>query len=228
MDREQAADRIVADISEVGELTRVVAQRYEGMFATFQSVLNEALRDAETMESAALTAMALADAAVDSVRANFVGQPVFACSKGCSACCHLFVAVPPGITEAIAAHIEMTFAGEERADLILRLRHAVAETEKASAPHQLRMPCPLLGDDGACSIYSVRPLSCRSFTSVSRQRCEDMVFGRGVGAAGVDQNPARYRIYEQATRGLQQAARERGLPSQQQGLSSALLAQLAG
>jgi Fe-S-cluster containining protein len=226
MDQDQAKMRVVEDIATVGELTRMATQRYDAMFSGFYAVLLETLENAADMADAARAAMALSDAAVDTVRSNFAGQPRFACAKGCSACCHLFVAVPPGVAEVIAAPVNGSFTPAEREKLILRLEEAVAEDAGSDAPQMLRTPCALLDDGGSCAIYEVRPLSCRSFTSTSLPRCEQVVFGKNPDGGGVDQNPARYRLYEFATRALEETARRRELPSQQQGLSAALLAQL--
>lgn len=227
MQQDQAKLRVVEDIATVGELTRMVTQRYDAMFSGFYAVLLETLDSAADMAGAARTAMELSDAAVDTVRSNFAGQPKFACGKGCSACCHLFVAVPPGVAEAIAADVEARFTPEARAALVLRLELAAGNAAASDAPEALRAPCPLLDDGGSCTIYEVRPLSCRSFTSTSLPRCEQVVFGGNPDGGGVDQNPARYRLYEYATRALEETARRRGLPSQQRGLSSALLAHLS-
>lgn len=216
------------DIATVGELTRMVTQRYDGMFQDFYAVLLEAIGSAPDMAAAALTAMALADAAVESVRTNFTGQPRFACAKGCSPCCHLFVAVPPGVADAIAAHVEARFPPDERAKLVLRLEQKVEADLASPTPHLLRTPCALLDEGGSCMVYEVRPLSCRSFTSTSLPRCQQVVFGDNPDGGGVDQNPARYRLYEYATRALEEEARRRGLPARQQGLSATLLAQLRG
>src|SRR5262249_27602952 len=95
---------VVADIAEVGALTRSLAKRYEGIFSHFRSVLLETLQGAETMADAARSAMAMTEAASASFRDSFPNQPVYACKSACAACCHLFVAVPPGVAEAIAAH----------------------------------------------------------------------------------------------------------------------------
>lgn len=226
MDHDQARLRVVDDITTVAELTRMVTQRYDAMFSGFYAVLLETLEQAGDMVDAARTAMALSDAAVDTVRSSFSGQPRFACGRGCSACCHLFVAVPPGVAEAIAAHVEASFTPDARAALMLRLEERVAALIASAEPQSLRSPCALLDEDGACTIYEVRPLSCRSFTSTSLPRCEQVVFGDNPDGGGVDQNPARYRLYEFATRALEETARRRGLPSQQRGLSAALLAEL--
>ncbi|WFR96201.1 YkgJ family cysteine cluster protein [Rhizobium tumorigenes] len=228
MDHDEARLRVIEDIATVGELTRMVTQRYDAMFAEFYAVLLETLDGASDMADAALTTMSVADAAVDSVRSNFAGQPHFACSKGCSPCCHLFVAVPPGVAEVIAAHVDNHFTVIEREKLVSRLEAKVAADAASATPQLLRTPCALLDDGGSCTVYAVRPLSCRSFTSTSLPRCQQVVFGDNPDGGGVDQNPARYRLYEFATRALEETARRRGLPGQQQGLSSALLQQLAG
>lgn len=228
MDKDQARSRVIEDIATVGELTRMVSQRYDGMFADFYAVLREALETSPDMESAALAAMDISDAAVETVRGNFSGQPRFACAKGCSPCCHLFVAVPPGVAEAIATYVERHFTAEARDEVVVRLEAKVAVEASAADPMAARSPCALLDAEGACSIYPVRPLSCRSFTSTSLPRCNQVVFGDVRDGSGVEQNPARYRLYELATRAIEETARRRGLLSQQRGLSSALLAQLRG
>ncbi|ANV99621.1 YkgJ family cysteine cluster protein [Bradyrhizobium icense] len=214
---------VIADIAEVGALTRSLAKRYEGIFSHFRSVLLEALQGADTMADGARYAMAMTEAASASFRDNFPNQPVYACKSGCAACCHLFVAVPPGIAEAIAAHIEVTFPPAERTALVTRLDEAAAAAAEVEDPTLLRRRCPLLGEDNRCSVYEVRPLTCRAFTSTSVSRCQQIVFDPAFAAAGVDQNPALYRIHKEATVALQETARRRGLPAEQKGLARALL-----
>jgi Fe-S-cluster containining protein len=228
MDQDQARMRVVEDIATVGELTRLVTQRYDAMFSGFHAILLETLETATDMADAARTTFDLADAAVDTVRDNFAGQPKLACGKGCSACCHLFVAIPPGVAEVIAAYVETNFSPEARAQLLARLRADAADAAASGNPQAIRTPCPMLDAGGGCTIYPVRPLSCRSFTSVSLPRCEQVVFGNNPAGGGVEQIPSRYRIYEYATKALAETARRRGLPPHQQGLRSALLAELGG
>ncbi|NNC27292.1 YkgJ family cysteine cluster protein, partial [Salinisphaera sp. USBA-960] len=93
----------------------------------------------------------------------------------------------------------------------------------AADPTKLRHRCALLGDDNRCTVYDVRPLSCRAFTSRSVARCNDIVFGDIADGSGVEQNAAHYRIHMEATMALEQAAQRRGLPAQQKGLAQALL-----
>ena len=228
MDQDQARTRVVEDIATVGELTRLVTQRYDAMFSGFHAVLLEALETAPDMAAAARMAMDLSDAAVDTVRDNFAGQPRFACSRGCTPCCHLFVAIPPGIAEAISQHVDAAFTPAMRSALVGRLQADALEAAASGDPQALRTPCPMLDEAGGCSIYEVRPLSCRSFTSTSLPRCKQVVFGDNPDNGGVEQQPARYRIYEYATKALAETARRRGFSPQQQGLRPALLAQLQG
>ncbi|WP_210268415.1 MULTISPECIES: YkgJ family cysteine cluster protein [Bradyrhizobium] len=222
MDTTAAEASVAADIAEVGALTRSLAKRYEGIFSRFGAVLLENLQGAETMARAARSAMAMADAASASFRDNFPNQPVYACKSACAACCYLFVAVPPGIAEAIAAHIEVTFSPVERTALVTRLDEAAAAAAVVEDPKRLRRRCPLLGEDDRCSVYEVRPLTCRAFTSTSVSQCEQIAFDPAFATAGVKQNPALYRIHMEATSVLQETARRRGLPADQKGLARAL------
>jgi len=214
---------VAAEIAEVGALTRSLAKRYEALFSHFGAILLDILQRAETMAHAARSAMAMADAASASFRDNFPNQPVYACRSACAACCYLFVAVPPGVAEAIAEHIEVTFSSAERNALLTRLDEAAAAAAAIDDPTRLRRRCPLLGEDDRCSVYEVRPLTCRAFTSTSVARCEQIAFDPAFASAGVKQNPALYRIHMEATSVLQETARRRGLPADQKGLARALL-----
>lgn len=223
LDAADAASLVAADIAEVGLMTRTLAGRYEGIFGHFRTVLLQRLKASETMADAAWDAMALTEAATASFRSSFPNQPTYACQSGCAACCHLFVAVPPGVAAAVADHVVANFTTAQREGLQARLVTAAEAARSAEDPTALRLRCPLLGDDDRCTVYEVRPLSCRAFTSTSLPRCQQMVFGPSADARGVDQNPAQYRIHMEATVALQETARLRGLPAEQRGLASALL-----
>ncbi|QXE92765.1 YkgJ family cysteine cluster protein [Geomonas subterranea] len=97
-----------------------------------------------------------------------LGGGTIHCGKGCSNCCRL--AVHTGFAEALAIARQM---GAEQAREVeayaLKLREMVQGV--AELPHYLRLHrdnmgfCPLLNDDGACGVYPVRPLTCRSLIS---------------------------------------------------------------
>ncbi|HEY8333709.1 MAG TPA: YkgJ family cysteine cluster protein, partial [Tardiphaga sp.] len=181
------------------------------------------LAQAPTMEDAARDAAELADAAAAAIRDHIPNQPALTCASGCSPCCHLHVQVPPGVAAAMVRHIDARFAPADRAALHGRLAQAAATIAAAADPATLRLRCPLLGTDERCTVYDVRPLSCRAFTSRSLARCQQVVFGNDPTAGGVEQNAAHFRVHLEATAALEQEARNRGLPDRQKGLAQALL-----
>ncbi|WP_372022826.1 YkgJ family cysteine cluster protein (plasmid) [Tistrella mobilis] len=214
---------VLDDIADLGALTRSLSGRYEAIFRGFRAALAGRLDQAETMADAALQAMEMAEATAAAFRSAFPNQPALACTGGCAACCHLFVAVPPGVAEAMAAHIAATHPPAARDRLIADLRAAAAAAASMADPARLRRRCPLLGADDRCTVYDVRPPACRAFTSTSAARCRQLLDDP---SRDVPQNAGQYRLFIEATAALQDAARHRALPAEQQGLAAALLAAL--
>jgi Fe-S-cluster containining protein len=112
----------------------------------------------------------------DLVEAEMRGQPV-ACRKGCAWCCHQLVVLTrwadgEAILAAARARLSPqefeTFAGRVRQQArdIEALGHEAAETR--------RWTCPLL-KDGACIVYDVRPVACRSVFSPDAACCRAMM-----------------------------------------------------
>jgi len=226
MSAQDAIDFVSDDIAEVGELMRSLSGRYEGIFGNFRSACGVVGERASGLPEAARDIADLATAASASVYAHIPNQPALACASGCAACCHLYVQVPPGIARMMANYIAIHLSPAERDALHERLEIAAAAARDAADATKLRHRCPLLGDDNRCTVYDVRPLSCRAFTSRSVARCNDVVFGDITDGSGVEQNAAHYRIHMEATFALEQVARDRGLPAQQKGLAQALLDEL--
>jgi Fe-S-cluster containining protein len=95
------------------------------------------------------------------------GGAIF-CGKGCRNCCSL--AVHTGFIEALAVARRLDeWQGKTVDTYAIRLRDLLQEVREL--PEYLRLHrqemgfCPLLNDAGECSVYSVRPLSCRSLIS---------------------------------------------------------------
>ncbi|GGZ35466.1 hypothetical protein GCM10011273_22470 [Asticcacaulis endophyticus] len=61
--------------------------------------MSEALSEATCLVEAARDTTAIADAAL-ALLYGFPNQSKPDCQSGCSACCHLYVKVPPGIADA--------------------------------------------------------------------------------------------------------------------------------
>ena len=228
MSAQDAIDFISGDIAEVGAMMRSLSDRYEGIFDNLRGAYGVALERADGIAGAARDATAIADAAAARFRQDIPNQPALACGSGCAACCHLYVQVPPGTAAVMAEHIATHFSADARAAVREKLEAAAAALRAAPDPARLRLRCPLLGADDRCSVYDVRPLSCRAFTSRSVTRCQEVVFGGNPEGGGVEQNAAHFRIYMEATFALEQAARHRGLPDQQKGLAQALLDEMDG
>jgi Fe-S-cluster containining protein len=220
---QDAIDFVKNEITEVGALMHSLSSRYEGIFKSLRASFVVELERADSVAAAAHAATAIADAAATSFREQMPNQPVIACSASCAACCHLHVKVAPGVATIISDYISANFSVEDRAALQVRLENAATASRNAADATKLRQRCPLLGAGDRCSVYPVRPLSCRAFTSGSVSRCHEVVFGQNTGDGGVVQSPAHFRIYMEATAALEIAARNRGLPDQQIELSAALL-----
>src|SRR5919108_2665144 len=87
-----------------------------------------------------------------------------ACAPGCYFCCYLPVDVLAPEAFRIAAHLKQTRSPGELADLVYRLGAHGQQDFGAR-------PCVFLAD-GRCSIYEVRPMVCRGYNSLSKERCE--------------------------------------------------------
>ena len=220
--RGRAIDRVANELTEVGALARSVADRFEGVFRIYRSELQRLADAAPTVADAARDVIAVLEAAGSGFSSAFPNQPAIDCAPGCAFCCHLAVAVPPGVAEMIADHVAETFPPEAQSALLVRLQAAQAVAFAAADPTGLRHRCALLGPDDRCSVYAVRPISCRAFTSPSATRCEALIAGAAPDG-GVPQNPSLFRLHRDATAVLEQTARVRGEPAMQRGLAEALL-----
>lgn len=95
-----------------------------------------------------------------------------ACERGCHACCSakIIIAAPEALR--IAAYLRATRSAGELDALVAKVREVDAVTHGLSRAERaaLNVPCPLL-DEGICSIYEVRPLVCRGWTSLDAAAC---------------------------------------------------------
>jgi len=100
------------------------------------------------------------------------------CKTGCHYCCFNQPVVTPPEALLIGYYVEQTFADQEKQELIHRINHVVEKTN-GKTPDQIAMiryelPCIFL-KDGMCRIYKVRPVVCRTCTSIDAAHCK-MVF----------------------------------------------------
>ncbi len=95
------------------------------------------------------------------------------CKKGCNFCCHFKTEAGPEEIFRIVEYIESHFdedklqAVTERAKSAQNLVRSLPNAKRI----QTNIPCALL-EDGACSVYSVRPSVCRKKHSTDVTICE--------------------------------------------------------
>ena len=228
MGQTDATEHMVSEIEALAEQTRLALQRYEAVFPALGQAMSGEIATHDSLADAALAVMAIADAAAAAFLAHFPNPPVLACRAGCDACCHLYVMVPPGMAEAMARHLVAHLDPSAIAALKTELQKAVDAAQNLPDPSKLHYRCPLLGADGLCTVYEVRPLTCRAFTSKSAAACRSLVFDPRSPVASIPQSPSQFAVYVEATKALESGARTRGLPHHQRSLPAALLEVLSG
>lgn len=96
-----------------------------------------------------------------------------ACKAGCDHCCYQSVGVTPPEALAIHDHLKRTLSGaaleQLRAHVAARFEktRGLSSSERFSPEH----PCIFL-EAGRCSVYEVRPLSCRGMNSLDAEECK--------------------------------------------------------
>jgi Fe-S-cluster containining protein len=137
-----------------------------------------------------------------------------ACAPGCSFCCYLPVDVLAPEAFLIAAHLQQTRSPDELAALACRLG--------AEGQHDFgARPCVFLAN-GRCSIYDVRPMVCRGYNSLSKERCEAYYHDASVDLRGTKDRVAG-RVAEAIEDGVIAGLEALGLDAQWYELPSAVL-----
>lgn len=95
-----------------------------------------------------------------------------ACKNGCDHCCYQSVGLTPPEALAIAAHLRQNLSQEELARVSAHIASCHERTRRLTAEERFspEHPCPFL-QAGSCSIYEVRPLSCRGMNSLDANEC---------------------------------------------------------
>jgi Fe-S-cluster containining protein len=96
-----------------------------------------------------------------------------ACRAGCTWCCHFSVDVRAIEVFAILDFVERTFTTEEKARVYAEIRANSVALESLDEFERMRrnVQCPFLSQ-GRCSIYSVRPQTCRNYHATSVVGCQ--------------------------------------------------------
>jgi Fe-S-cluster containining protein len=95
-----------------------------------------------------------------------------ACKAGCDHCCYQSVGVTPPEALAIFDYLKNALSSGELESVAARVAEAQERTRGLSSAERFspEHPCVFL-ESGRCSIYEVRPLSCRGMNSLDAGEC---------------------------------------------------------
>ena len=143
------------------------------------------------------------------------GEPPAACGPGCAACCTVNVATLAVEGAVAAGYLRAALAPARAAALAAALAafHDRVRWLEDGERIASRARCPLLDAAGRCTIHPVRPLACRSVSSLDAADC------RRVMAAGADEEDGRVvrmdllqrALYLEALAAAGEAVARRGL-----------------
>lgn len=107
-------------------------------------------------------------------RLNAAGDAhTLACKNGCFWCCYFTVEARPVEVLRIVDFLQNALPGEDRARISAEIHANAAVLASLDADARLRhnLKCPFL-HFGRCSIYSVRPQTCRNYHATNAAGCE--------------------------------------------------------
>jgi uncharacterized protein len=146
----------------------------------------------------------------------------FACKEGCAWCCHKRVGTSAPEVVRIVEFLRQRLSPEEWPATCERIckrdeeRQALSQQDSWAAA---RLPCPLLVDN-RCSVYPVRPLTCRGYNSSDAQACERSCKSRT--RVEVPKYEPQHRLTTFMLDGMRSALAEAGLKSELLELTAAL------
>ncbi|MBA2113964.1 YkgJ family cysteine cluster protein [Bremerella alba] len=98
------------------------------------------------------------------------------CRAGCSGCCMSAQVDVTGIEAiAVADYLKMCVDPATLSKIKLRLERVTQRRydQMSGTARQLPLACSMLGEDGRCMVYPVRPVICSGVFSISRDSCLD-------------------------------------------------------
>jgi Fe-S-cluster containining protein len=144
----------------------------------------------------------LTDRSIGQVHAACHDGHRVACRSGCTYCCMFPVAASAPEVLAIAAFVRERFQEERQAALDRRVEANISATEGMgmSQRDRVRLDCPFL-EAGECSVYEVRPIACRGYSSYSVEDCREDYEYPGTGVE-VHTNGLRELVFGAIREGL--------------------------
>lgn len=147
-----------------------------GAANTAYALFNERANESQA-EKLGESAMNATSRLVDNLFAQAGGA--VACRAGCDHCCYQSVGVTPPEALRIFAFLNESLSKPQLEELAAKLAEQREATAKLSSQERFSPdhPCPFL-KDAECSIYPVRPLSCRGMNSLDAKDCESRLRDR--------------------------------------------------
>ncbi len=139
-----------------------------------------------------------------------------ACRPGCDVCCTVNVGTLPVEGAAVAAFLRGRLGAEGArgaAHTLLSFHDRVRWLDDGERIRE-RLACPFLDDASSCTIHPVRPLACRSVSSLDAADCRHAISERGEddGEGGsVRMDLLQREVYQAALGALAGALAARGL-----------------
>jgi hypothetical protein len=142
------------------------------------------------------------------------GSPPPACGPGCAACCRVNVATLAIEGAAIAAFVRERLGAAHAAALAERLTEFHGRVRWLEDRERIAggAACPLLDARDGCTVHPVRPLACRSVSSLDADDCR-----RAMAACDEDGEPVvrmgllQRALYAEAITAIAQALADAGL-----------------
>lgn len=104
---------------------------------------------------------------------NALDRSRVACTAGCASCCVVNVAVLMPEAIALVEYLRKTLPPGRSVELTERIGEHFREVRGLSEQERLSLQasCAFLDAQGTCQVYPLRPLMCRSVSSVDAARC---------------------------------------------------------
>ena len=149
----------------------------------------------------------LTDRSIGQVHAACHDGHRVACRSGCTYCCMVPVAASAPEVLAVAGFVREQFDEERRTALDRRIEANIAATAgmDMSRRDRVRLDCPFI-EAGQCSVYEVRPIACRGYSSSSVEDCREDYNHPGTGVE-IRTNGLRELVYGAIREGLAVASR---------------------
>jgi len=200
---------------------------FEGFASGIDRELARDLKEVETPGGLAEALGRTVTAAEEELAARLdaAEEAHIACKAGCGICCMVNVAVLFPEAVAIVGYLNRHFNKSEAALLKARVAELYRQIRWLDEEERLflRQPCAFLDERGSCSIYPVRPLLCRSVTSIDPEDCRQAITSPALGETrSVLMNLFQKTLMEAAFRGVGKALSDAGLDARGMTLTAAV------